>query len=836
MSFKKIIMYAVTIAVSLIGLTAFASAARLDSHTGIMVINSPSIQTYKDSGCTNQNMRYICASDWFNDNAQSAGGNYNLTYPITVALKVGDHTATYTEWFRLGDISSYGDGGTGSFTGLWNPNAWYNYVPTIGYNDDHPGNDVRLYVQANNGGFWTTGADGNGNRRLYCGSNPIMYAACVLHSCYYNPGDTADADYAWHRSEQTFGEASSGLVQGYNMIYYAGSDGSCNYLTGQQQFLYDTVPPNIYFNSNPSGWTAGNPTFSFGATDATSGVAHIWYRTTTDGSNWSGWTESSSCTLYNSGWYQVQVMSCDYAGNYSYATSNWVGVDHALPAVSYSPNSCGWTNSQTVGISAWDTWGSGLNSSYWRLSTDGGSTWSGYTQFGSNTTISLPQGDDVLQTDAYDNVGNKQTVTSGHFYIDKSPPSATFSPNSCSWRGTPFDVTLQPTDTGGSGVKSYIYRISSDNGNTWGAWSAVKVGPASTAVTLTGSGTAVIQAQVTDNAGNVGTVTSGLYQLGVTLNISLQPPNAGYLTDTDVITSARVKDLNDGGITPDMNATVQLTVKKSDGSVYTSQSKAMICPGNDSNLIWFRWHTPAAADTLTVTATINCNAAAASSVLADTLNWDVKVPTENTPPATAFTDKPPTWFSPQTPPGSGLPSSLSWSDYIYQGGTFVQRKYTASLSASLSTTPSKNASGSVRIETATDTGGVWQMKSGYPVNEQATSGVTVSSTTGAAVDAQCATPAQLAEGRYPEFNYWYGGYFRLFEPISNGSFQLRQNPYSQYNDRVHYTPVWFPDGPYTTLVTVSQAWTPAGAMGADATDTLQISGALPQDWYTRILQ
>ena len=83
---------------------------------------------------------------------------------------------------------------------------------------------------------------------------------------------------------------------------------------------------------------------------------------------------------------------------------------------------------------------------------------------------------------------------------------------------------------------------------------------------------------------------------------------------------------------------------------------------------------------------------------------------------------------------------------------------------------------------------------------------------------------------------YYAGYFRLFDSTGSGCFQLKVNPYSQYGYRTHYIPVWFPDGPYTALATVSQAWTPAGMLGRDTTGTVQIQGALPDDWYVRVYQ
>lgn len=125
------------------------------------------------------------------------------------------------------------------------------------------------------------------------------------------------------------------------------------------------------------------------------------------------------------------------------------------------------------------------------------------------------------------------------------------------------------------------------------------------------------------------------------------------------------------------------------------------------------------------------------------------------------------------------------------------------------------------------------MKSGYGINESVTSGISLSSPTGSTIDGSSSTSAQLTEGRYPEFDYYYAGYFRLFDNTGNGGFHLKNNPYSQYGFKTHYIPIGYPDGAYTALATVSQAWTPAGMIECDATGTIQIQGALPNDWYVK---
>ncbi|MFR8331520.1 MAG: hypothetical protein ACLU9S_03340 [Oscillospiraceae bacterium] len=61
----------------------------------------------------------------------------------------------------------------------------------------------------------------------------------------------------------------------------------------------------------------------------------------------------------------------------------------------------------------------------------------------------------------------------------------------------------------------------------------------------------------------------------------------------------------------------------------------------------------------------------------------------------------------------------------------------------------------------------------------------------------------------------YGTYWRLLGRLTSGTtarFQFAKNIYSTYNQRVHFTPVWFPDGSYTVNTHVMDIWTPAGML------------------------
>lgn len=67
----------------------------------------------------------------------------------------------------------------------------------------------------------------------------------------------------------------------------------------------------------------------------------------------------------------------------------------------------------------------------------------------------------------------------------------------------------------------------------------------------------------------------------------------------------------------------------------------------------------------------------------------------------------------------------------------------------------------------------------------------------------------------------------------SSTFEFQKNKYSTYGQSVHFSPVWFPDGSYTTYTECLDAWTPAGMLQINLTDTLTIRESLFSDWHIR---
>ncbi|NLZ52479.1 MAG: hypothetical protein GX892_04930, partial [Thermoanaerobacteraceae bacterium] len=123
------------------------------------------------------------------------------------------------------------------------------------------------------------------------------------------------------------------------------------------------------------------------------------------------------------------------------------------------------------------------------------------------------QGVWYLHMEAFDYGGNRFYRMRGPYKIDKTPPSAVFTPNSASWRNTDVNVVIDPSDAGGSGVKQWRYRVSTNNGSTYGSWSSFVTGDTNGTVTLSTTGLNKIQVEAHDIAGNIGYITSGIYYI-----------------------------------------------------------------------------------------------------------------------------------------------------------------------------------------------------------------------------------------------------------------------------------------------------------------------------------
>ena len=109
-------------------------------------------------------------------------------------------------------------------------------------------------------------------------------------------------------------------------------------------------------------------------------------------------------------------------------------------------------------------------------------------------------------------------------------------------------------------------------------------------------------------------------------------------------------------------------------------------------------------------------------------------------------------------------------------------------------------------------------------------------------DPEAYTVEQYGYALFPEFEY-EEEYQQMcgtatLEPKESGGFHLYEFVVADKNGddksygRVHWTPIWYPDGKYFVKVIQQDIWTPAGAVEVvTISNRIDINGNLYDDWY-----
>ena len=297
-----------------------------------------------------------------------------------------------------------------------------------------------------------------------------------------------------------------------------------------------------------------------------------------------------------------------------------------------------------------------------------------------------------------------------------------------------------------------------------------------------------------------------------------------YRVDTDVYTSITVTG---GEHTPDNPVTVRFYIKN---KVYTVGN--IVYPKGASQLVWCKWHTPNTEQTVNIKVTVTGGASASkTNITANIVDLN-----KNPPPDPTADDRNDS-FRAVSVPNREQRTSAAWSvwsaywqpKWVWQsrwrwtGKRWVDRgswgdkgewkfrsnSYSVSMSANMQITcDEKNPTNVGRT-----------MKSGYGINETVTASISGNGQH---------TELQNAVAYFPEF--YYKTYWRLLE-YTNGALEFRKNKYSTYNNRTHFTPLWYPDGNYKVYTWAIDCWTPAGMLSANLTDSLTIKGNVFDDWH-----
>jgi peptidoglycan/xylan/chitin deacetylase (PgdA/CDA1 family) len=323
----------------------------------------------------------------------------------------------------------------------------------------------------------------------------------------------------------------------------------------------DTAPPTTTITCNAqacsNGWYTSSPvTVALNASDTGgSGVAGTHY--TTDGTDptLASPTYSAPFTVANTT--TVKFRSWDNAGNVEAINTQLIQIDTTAPASAITCNaqacSNGWYTSSpvTVALNASDTGGSGVDKTYYTTDGSTPSTSSPvYTApFSVATTL-------TVRFFSTDKVGNAEQVRSQRVQIDANAPTTTIRCNgqACSngwYATTPVTVTLNASDTGGSGVDKTYYTT---DGSTPSTSSPVYTAPFALPQTAT------VRFFTADKAGNAESPRSQLVRIDAAAPaVSVTSPAGGssFALGATVLLTATAADQGTGSGAP--SGIVQVT-------------------------------------------------------------------------------------------------------------------------------------------------------------------------------------------------------------------------------------------------------------------------------------
>ncbi|MEG0304322.1 MAG: hypothetical protein RR635_01365 [Oscillospiraceae bacterium] len=286
-----------------------------------------------------------------------------------------------------------------------------------------------------------------------------------------------------------------------------------------------------------------------------------------------------------------------------------------------------------------------------------------------------------------------------------------------------------------------------------------------------------------------------------------------YRAGTQVLISCDVMGLT--AVNPESLAFVTFKITAPNGAVNTQIFTETCVPAGASQRAYVQYHVPDAVGNLRVDITTSGNLQADTS----RINGTVVRVSENPPPNPKATDRSDTFTLPSLPSFTNATQHV-WSTYTCQkngdGWSYTEHENAVTLQAVLQTQPD--------AEVPTAQGKT--MRSGYGINASITATVSGSG-------ASHIIPAQTVLAYFPEFRYQ--GYWRLLEPMQRSAaysaFQFKANGNSMVSARLHFLPVWYPDGTYRTYATLRDVWTPVGELMQAVSDTVNITGSVFDDWY-----
>ncbi|MBR3770929.1 MAG: hypothetical protein IKL07_01530, partial [Clostridium sp.] len=329
-------------------------------------------------------------------------------------------------------------------------------------------------------------------------------------------------------------------------------------------------------------------------------------------------------------------------------------------------------------------------------------------------------------------------------------------------------------------------------------------------------------------------------------DVELEGGRYVYRPNTDVITSVDVS-VADGD--PDgASCDNPITVRFEGEYIATTYVTGITIPQDGTRPVWIKWRTPDTKDCIrtTITATITKGG---------TENESVRIPVVIKPLVhkepenpTADDTKPRSWTGtesakfPTTSVLSGFSqpvTSRSWHTYTctkryvidYYDRYYVNEKwveqpvYKVVYDYSKNTYSAKLNSTTVNVfcdhNTKNANAKKGEIKCGYGIE------VTVKSN----ISGRDCTGMQSFCCYFPEFGYKkYRRDGVLPGATLHSTIELPVNAYSIKQNRVHFTPIWFPDGQYEVYVETFDCWTPDGMLCGKGSGSIKINGSMWDNW------
>ena len=342
-------------------------------------------------------------------------------------------------------------------------------------------------------------------------------------------------------------------------------------------------------------------------------------------------------------------------------------------------------------------------------------------------------------------------------------------------------------------------------------------------MTVTATATTDPTNEITESNENNNTLTSTLAVKPIPPDLAIIATNAqNWYAGKEVVVTATVVNYTKRAV-PEV--TVRLTLG---GKRY---EEVIPMPGNGSNLAVFRIQLPATTGTTSLAFVVDpYNAIPEGNENNNDLSKSVQILAV---PAGIVLD-PDLSDLEQTYKTRGLlpiPNTTNsdyhiWQEVRYEGGSYVTKTYWARLQTVFALAPDP------RIAYPTEPK---RMESGFGVQIALRTQLTTNYD-----HPEKLVGVQMAwvfspEAGYGQYSKWSGVFDAL--EISAGSsgdkitqWRYAVNPWSESGSRLHYTPLWFPDGQYTVLSQAFYAWSPAGQMYWYDAGSVDILG----DMYDRV--